>query len=395
MIQEYYLHMFCGINGELDQNSGAGRLAIATLMAGYGLNATTKKDLQSRVDWVVTPGCFLGQKEMAPTDYYCRNFPEVKFAVSLVPFRKVNRTMNYQLDWSVLDHEEWDWKITSPVWINLAKIYWLGYFLFGRNVLPETAIATMRAKFSPRCDDSQDKRRNLKSPFVMQFLKNMGLPLHDVRPAHLFSNSQDDLARHLVFGSLTIGMNWSENIPGYYAMGAMVKDLVPAGTAFNQLTPHLAPFAEAQCGRFQNGLFPLLQPSYYPLAMGNPAIPSSPSRVPTNGRDMMPLLWCNNQRSPQEEANTHYVQVRGGEINAEYFSSNRQMWLTAALMWEYYLMLTGRTLFQIELLVEARRAQNWTVDDLKESLIYLSPCNAKNSSVAQIVRFHLERQNQV
>lgn len=395
MIQEYYLHMFCGVNGELDQNSGTGRLAIAALMAGYGLNASTKKDLQSRVEWAVTPGCFLGQKEISPSDYYCRNYPETKFAIALVPFRKVNRTMNYQLDWTVLDAEDLDWKITSPVWLNLAKIYWLGYFLFGRNVLPETAIATMRAKFSPRCDDDQGRRKNLKCHYLMQFLQNIGIQLNDVRPAHLFSNSQDPLPRHLIFGSLAVGMNWSENIPGYYAMGALVKDIVPAGTQFNQLTGPFAPFIDGQAGRTQNGLFPLTQPTYYPLAMGNPSIPSSPSRVPTNGRDMMPLLWCNNQRSPQEEAATNYNQVRGTEINSEYFSSNRQMWLTAALMWEYYMMMTGRPLFQMELLIQARQAQGWTPENLIESLIYLSPCNAKNSSVAQIVRFHLERQNQV
>jgi hypothetical protein len=394
VIQEYYLHLFCGVNGEHDQSTGAGRLAIAALMAGYGLNATTKKDLQSRVEWEVTPGCFLGQKEVNPTDYYCRNYPETKFAACLVPFRKVNRTMNYQLDWAVIDGE-WDWKITSPVWLNLAKIYWLGYFLFGRNVLPDTVIESLRTKFRPQCENSDDRRRNLHCAYFMQFLKNIGISCEGVQHRHLFSDSLDDLPREQVFGSLVVGMNWAENVTGFYAMAAMMGDLVPTGVVLRNMDQYFGRYVSGFSGRAAHNAFPILQPHYYQLGLATPSIPSSPSRMPSSGREVIPLLWCNNQRTPAEEAAVNYHQVRGTTLNTEYFSANRQVWMTGAVMWEYYMLLTGRPLFPLEVLTRAREGQGWTRESILEVLMYLSPCNMKNSSVAQIVRFNLDRQSQV
>lgn len=394
MIQEYYLHMFCGVNGEYDANTSAGRIAIATLMSGFGLNASTKKDLQDRVGWRTTPGCFLGQKELQPNDHYCRNYEETRFAVALAPFRKVNRTMNYQLDWSILNGE-WNFDVTSPIWIPIAKIYWLGYMLFGRNVIPETAIAKMHERFSPRSADSDELRAQLRSPFIMQFMRNINLPLHRVERNHLFTGTDEPQSRFNIFGSLILGMNFVENSPGFYAAGAMIPVLAPAGTNLRNFEERLVNFENSRVGKFRSNYMPLGKNYYYNFGMGSPSIPNNPSRMPGEGRNILPLLFCDLNRTPQQEAASHYAQIRGQSFNVTLLMGNIQTWMTAAMLWEFHLMLTGQELFPLSALSLARTTKEWTEEHIINSLIYLNPANSKNSSVAQIVRFNLERQLQV
>lgn len=394
MIQEYYLHALFGVNGEYDQSTSAGRIAIATLMSGFGLVASTKKDLQTRVGWRTTPGCFLGQKELSPDDHYCRNYEETKFAVALAPFRKVNRTMNYQLDWSILNGQ-WDFRATSPIWIVLAKIYWSGYFLFGRNVIPETALATMHERFNPDCEANNDKRAQLRNDFVMQFMKNINLPLHRITPQHLFSESTADRSRFDIFGSLVLGINFSENVPGFFAAGAMIPQIAPEGFVLRNIEERLGRFGETRAGKFRGNYMPLNKHYYYSFGIGSPALPNTASRMPGEGRNIIPLLFCNTNRTPQQEAESNYSQVRGQGFNTQYLVGNIQTWMTAALLWEYHLFLTGQPLFPLEALVAARTEKAWSEEQILNSLVYLNPANTKNCSVAQLIRFNLERQSQV
>lgn len=394
MIQEYYLHLFCGTSGEYDQHTGAGRLAIATLMSGFGLTASNKKDLQGRVNWRVTPGCFLGQKELQPTDYYCRNFEEVIFAISLVPFRKVNRTMNYQLDWTILNGE-WDFRVTSPIWINLSKIYWLGYFMFGRNVIPEFALAILRERFSAEVNNNNDQKRQLNCHHIMQFMKNIGLPLNRIQGEHIFRESQDDLSRRDIFASLALGMNWIENSAGFYTAGALIPSVVPQGAIMRDLRENFAPFLRSRPGRFHEQYFPLTQAYYYTFGLGTPSLPNSPSRMPNDGKNILPLLFCDRTVSPQQEARNSYAQVRGEGINLDLIGGNIYTWYNAAMLWEYHLLLNGEPLFPLELLTTIRNEKGWSPEYIVENLIYLNPVNTKNSSVPQIARFNLDRQLQV
>lgn len=395
MIQEYYLHMFCGTNGEHDQSTGAGRIAIATLMAGFGLQASTKKDLQAHIEWRTTPGCFLGQREIADNDYYVRNYVESVFAVKLMKFRKVNRTMNYQLDWSVLDDNTLDFTSTSGAWINMAKIYWLGLFLFGRNVLPDFVIEKIRERWNPNAHENPAQRQVLKSHFIMQFYKNIGLPIDRIQVPHAFTDREDDFSRTQIFFSFAIAMNWSENAAGFFATGAMIKDLVPAGRTLGDIATHFAEYIESRPGRFAGNYMPLTQQYYYTFGIGRPQLPSTPGRMPTYGRDIIPLLFCDTTRTPQQEASSNYTQVRGNGFNSEYLEYNLQTWMTGALLWEYYLMLTGRELFPLEHLRVARVTKEWEPDYILSSIVHLTPTNQKNCSVGQLIRFNLERQLQV
>lgn len=393
MIQEYYLHMLFGVNGEMDQTTGAGRIAIATLMSGYGLGASTKKDLQTRVGWAVTPGCFLGQKELSPTDYYCRNYEETRFAVALVPFRKVNRTMHYQLDWSILNGD-WDFSATSTLWIVLAKIYWAGYLLFGRNVIPATALEVIRNRFTTGVSGNSEQRKILKNHFIMQFLKNIGAPVHEISAPHIFQNSTDDLSRKDIFFSLVTAINGNDNTPGFYAASAMMNEF-RTGLPLRENTAFFHPYVDSRAGRCRTSSFPLMQQYYYSYGMGTPAIPNTASRMPSRGNEIVPLFFCNTELTPAQEAENRYAPVRGTGFNLQFAGYNYVSWLTAAVLWEYHLFLTGQPLFPIAELSAIRESQGWTDNVLMENLIYLSPSNNKNCSVAQIARFHLERQLQV
>lgn len=395
MIQEYYLHLLCGTNGEHDQSTGAGRLAIAALMSGFGLTASTKKDLQSRVGWSVTPGCFLGQKEIQEDGYWVRNYPETQFAVKLMKFRKVNRTMNYQLDWSVLDDANTDWSATSSIWINLAKIYWLGYFLFGRNVIPDFVMEKLVSRWTPEVSNNQTQRQILKSHFVMQFLKNIGINFRRLAVPHIFDDGRDGLTRTQIFFSLAIAMNWSENAAGFFAAGAMIPELVPVGRSFDHFSDHVREYSDSRPGRFNGNYMPLTQQYYYTFGMGRPPIPTTPGRMPTYGRDILPLLFCDNSRTPEQERSANYSQVRGERINTEYLSHNLQTWMIGAILWEYHLFLTGRELFPLTLLSQARVEKAWELEYILGSIVHLTPTNQKNCTVGQIIRFNLERQLQV
>lgn len=394
MIQEYYLHMFCGTNGEHDHTTGAGRLAIAALMSGFGLTASTKKDLQTRVGWTVTPGCFLGQKELKLNDYYLRNYPETQLACSLLVLRKVNRTMNYQLDWSVLD-TDWDTRVTGMMWINLAKIYWLGYFLFGRNVLPEFVLTKLREKFNPAVHEQGNQRQSLKCHYVMQFMKNIGLPLESVREHHLFTGRTEDLDRTDIFVTFAMGWNWNENTAGFYAVGSMIGTLVREGQTLGDISAQLAPYSEGRPGRFSGNYMPFSQQYYYTYGLGRPTLPSTPSRMPQAGRDIVPLFFADLTITPQQEQSAGYTQRRGRGFNTVYLTYNIHAWMTAALLWEYHLMLTGRELFPLASLRQARETKAWSEEYLMGSIMHLNPTNSKNCSVAQLIRFNLERQSQV
>lgn len=394
MIQEYYLHMFFGVNGEYDQQTGSGRIAIATLMSGFGLLASTKKDLQNRVGWRVTPGCFLGQKELLPTDHYCRNYEETRFAVALAPFRKVNRTMNYQLDWGILNGD-WDFRMTSPIWIVLAKIYWAGKFMFGRNVISDASLTILRDRFNSQCEANEDKRAVLRNPFIMQFMKDINLPIHRVVENHLFTQSSEDRTRTDIFASLLFSSNHSENVPGFYTAGALIPLVTQPGFNLRNVEDVLGVFASSRVGRSRSNYMPLNKHYYYSFGMGSPSLPNNPSRMPNEGRNIVPLLFCDTTRTPQQEAQSNYSQVRGTSFNQEYLVGNIQTWLTAAVLWEYHLLLTGQPLFPLEALAAARQEKAWTPEYIQEALIYLNPANTKNCSVAQIARFNLERQLQV
>lgn len=394
MIQEYYLHLLCGTNGEHDQSTGAGRLAIAALMSGFGLTASTKKDLQSRVEWSVTPGCFLGQKEIPDDSYYTRNYPETQFAIRLLKFRKVNRTMNYQLDWSVLDGEL-NWTATSSIWINLAKIYWLGYFLFGRNVFPDFVMEKLRANWAPTVNSTENQRQVLKSHFVMQFLKNIGIDLSRITVPHIFTDRTDDLSRTQIFYSLVIAMNWTENAGGFFASGAMIPEVTPLRASFDNFADHIREYADSRPGRFSGNYMPLTQSYYYNFGMGRPQIPPTPGRMPTYGKDIIPLFFCDNSRTPEQERSSNYSQVRGDRFNVEYLAYNLQSWMIGALLWEYHLFLTGRELFPLAALTAARAERGWDLEYILSNIVHLTPANNKNCTVGQIVRFNLERQLQV
>lgn len=387
MIKEYYLHLFGGVSGEMDMFTGAGRLITATLMSGYGLQATTKKDLQSRVGWEITPGCFLGQRELAPNNRRI----EIKFANLLVQYRKVSRVMNYQLDWSVLNGE-WDFHVTSAIWKPLAQIYWMGKFLFGRNVIPEDTLALLRQRFSPECSGSDNG--TLKNYFIMQFMKDIGLPVSSIEEVNLFSESLDDLPRMLTFGSFIISMNETENSPGFFALSSIIPQIFQLGDPIQDSAPLFRTFAQGAVGSSIGRAIPLAQSYYSTYGMGRPGIPTNPNRMPSHAREIIPLLFCRTDVTPARESVYNYTLIRGERFNTEYLT-NLYVYMTAALLWEYHLFMTGEELFPLSVLSEARATHEWTEEEILSRLVNLSPANTKNCSVTQIVRFNLLRQQQV
>lgn len=394
MIQEYYLHLFFGVNGENDFSTGAGRVAIAALMSGYGLNATTKKDLQTRINWRTTPGCFLGQKEIHE-DYNTRNNYELKFLANLVQYQKVNRSYNYILNWGVLN-EEWDYSCTSSVWIAIAKIYWSGYFLFGRNVIPDAQMGILRAKFTRQFHEKTSERANLRSPFIMQFFSTCGFLSTPISAPgdHLFKDtSGGELPRDEVFGSLLLSLNFSSNIPGFFFVAGLLPHIMARGDRYDKVQQNMIEWHNARPGRAANHLLPLNQQYYYSLGMGRPSIPRQGQNISI--RDTITLLFCRLDRTPQEEASTSYFQVHDGEVNWDIIAKCPHSYIAACMVYEYYLFGFGQEIFNLERLKAVRVDKGWEEDYLLTEAMSADPLSTKNCTVREIFRFHLERQNLV
>ena len=395
MIQEYYLHMFCGVNGENDFMSSAGRIAIGTLMAGYGLPASTKKDLQNRVQWETTPGCFLGQKEIRE-DYNTRNNLELRFMTQLVDYKKVNRTINYCLDWSKLAGD-WDYSCTSEVWIAIAKMYWLGYFLFGRNVIPDAQMALLRERFSVHYHDQLVRRKNLQSPFIMQFFQTCGFLTTPISAPedHLFKGVSfgEPLSREKIFGSLAMAMNPQANAPGFFVAGSLLSRLAQPGQHYGNCAEIFSEWSSYRTGVALRHTLPLIQPYYYAYGIGTPRIPSGNGNI--SCRDTMALLFCQLDRSPSEEAATRYFQVHAGPVNWEIVGHNEASYITCCILYEYNLLLTGQEMFPLDRLHAIRVERDWSEESLRQFSFSMPPLETKNCTVREILRFHLLRQNQV
>lgn len=389
MIKEYYLHLFGGVNGENDAYTGAGRLIIAALMAGYGLQASTKKDLQTRIGWQVTPGCFLGQKEVSIDR---GGHSETILAASLLQCKKLNRMMNYQLDWTALD-DELDYRVSSSVWVVMAKIYWLGKFLFGFNVIPQEVLNQLRQRFNPSCNTAE--RGVLKSHFVMQFLKDIGIPVATITNIHLFTESETDVSRFDLFLSFLVSLNSSENVPGFYALAAAIPHLIPVGTSFDQIDRYLQPLTQSQVGRALNRQLPLCGNYYSTLGLGRPNLPNSLRSFPSEGRNIVPLLFANTELTPLQMSSYNYAMIRGEGFNTEYLHSNVRTYMVSSLLWELHLFLTGEELFPLSALANARHNMDWSPEDIISSFGSLNPGNYKNNTIAQLIRFNLQRQEQV
>ncbi len=256
-------------------------------------------------------------------------------------------------------------------------------------------IEKICTRWTPEVSQNANQRQILKSHFVMQFLKNIGINLDRIPVPHIFTDRNEDLTRTQIFFSLVIAMNWSENVAGFFASGAMIPELVPVGRSFDYFSDHVREYSDSRPGRFNGKYMPLTQQYYYTFGMGRPQIPPTPGRMPTYGRDILPLLFCDNSRTPEQERSANYSQVRGERINTEYLSHNLQTWMVGALLWEYHLFLTGRELFPLTLLSEARAEKAWDLEYILASIVHLTPTNQKNCSVGQIIRFNLERQLQV
>lgn len=396
MIQEYYLHLLGGINGENDQYSGAGRIITAALMAGYGLNASNKKDLQNRINWQATPGCFLGQKEIDAGGWATRNNPELKFLTLLLAMRKVNRTMNYILDWSVIDNEQFSFDCCSSIWEAISKIYWSGYFLFGRNVIPVDVMGKLRRKFTTELPASQNERGSLNCHHLMQFFATNGFLTTPISAPndHLFrGEATGTIQRHFLFASLVSSINFQDNIPGFYAMAAMLPILMRRDQSFGDMTRPLEVFVKGRVGKAMGYAVPLTAGYYYPTGMGRPSIPTGNS-FPNTGREIIPLLFCRLDRTPQEEAASSYNQVFG-QFNEEFVERNKYVYVTACMLYEFTLLLTGRELMPLARLKAIREGKNWSEEDLMAMAPGVGPMGGKNCTLYQIVHFNLERQNQV
>lgn len=391
MIQEYYLHLFGGNSGDADYYTGAGRVITAALMAGYGLSASTKKDLQLRVGWANTPGCFLSQRDAIITGWHNNSNKEVEFLGRLVDFKKVNRTFNYVLNWAEIIPQE-PLPVNHALWSAVAKVYWVGYFLFGRNVIPEETLARLREKFSSIPSTVQNAPQgNLHAAYVMQFLQSTGFLTSPVQGSRYFQNGSDPLAREDIFMSLLLNMNFTDNSSGFFAMSSLIGTL-PEGQVLNDLTPLTDRWTNGRTGFAVNYSIPLASRNYS-YYLGRPSI-NNGNNLPSYARDLVPLIFANLNRTPAEERDTNYYQVKGAELNLNLMNRERGFVLFA-MLYEFHLFLTGREFVPLASLKAARESAGWSDEQIKDVAMNFHPMTNLRCTLWRIFEFHLLRQNQV
>lgn len=398
-IPEYYLHMFCGVNGSHDDTTGAGRIAIAALMAGSGLTGSTKRDLQTRIGWETTPGCMLGTKEFTEESYGVRTRPHLKFLNKLMIVKKAARTLNFTLNWAAIE-EETNFKITDPAWIAIARIYWLGRFMFGRNVIPETVMTTLRECF----DTATSGVDNLRSHYIMQFfLENdffaNGVPTFlsgTFTPVSVEVAQTMRFDRHDVFLSLAVAMNASENTVGFYATSAAIPLLVEPGTSFRSLHPAFEIYDESRPQGDRSYRGPQRGSYYDQYTVGTPAVSNLARANPgSNPKDLVALLYCNRDMTPQEQAQHGHTPVMGYASNPEVYTNSIAGYVTTMMLFEYHLLLSGRELVPLSSLKQARERAGWDAEELLRVAPSLYTLNNRNSTIHHLIRFNLARQNLV
>lgn len=402
-IPEYYLHLFCGSNGDNDQYSGTGRIAIAALMSGYGLTGSTKRDLQARVGWETTPGCFLGMKELRADGWGVSNRPALKFTIQLLEVKKAARTLNFTLNWNVFN-ADFPYHMRSYVWQVVARIYWLGRFMFGRNVIPEEIMALMKSKFNT--GGPADETANLHNHYVMQFFTENGffegnLPRYidgTLLPASETEATHGRQSRENLFLSLAMGLNPAENSVGFFASAASFPLRVPPLTSFRNLAPLFAPFDLGRGAQDRQHRIPQGGAYYDTFTVGTPSTSTlgTPNRMPSSPRDVVPLFFCDPMMTPLEEATAHHSPRMGsGAVNTEVIGASWATYVTATLLYEFHLLLTGRELYPLALLKSIREERGLQEETLIGHAPSLSLLSYRNSTLHRIVKFNLDRQNRV
>lgn len=405
--QEYYLHMFCGINGDQDQFSGAGRIAIAALMSGYGLTGSTKRDLQARVAWQTTPGCLLGMKELREESYGMRQRPGLQFIAKLLDVKKAARTLNFTLNWNALENPGIPFKIDSYIWPGIARIYWMGRFMFARNVIPTEIMDILKARFDVDYDDSRNADHgNLYSHYVMQFFTENGffvgrdLPEWKdgtVLPASRVEAEAGRLSRADLFLSLAMAMNCSENSVGFFATSASFPQRLVPQRSFRDLGTIFSTFAIGRPSADRGHRAPQCGSYYDTYTVGTPSVSyMTRSAMPNNPREIVPLLFCDPNMTPQQEAaNSHSPWMGTGAVNTHLLSRNIATYVTAMLLFEYHLLMTGEALVPLTLLKSVREQEGWEEDLILAQAPSIYMLSSRNCTVHRLVQFNLERQNRV
>jgi hypothetical protein len=397
--------MFAGINGDHDQYTGAGRIAIAALMSGYGLNASTKKDLQARINWVQTPGCFLGQKELKHDSWGIRHRPALGFLIDLVETRKANRTLNYTLNWATLNKEGRRLHITSEIWPVVARVYWLGYFMFGRNVIPQEILAEAKTRFSISSQQGE-QMSNLHNAYIMQFFYNEGffvgqtIPsewIEGFMPASQVEVENTRLPREKIFLSLALAMNFSENTTGFFAACAAIPMVLTPGQSFGGVNDAFEAYDMARSSLERGHQMPMTSrwgSSYNLTSASMHVIDAAPSRFPTSMREIVPLLLCDRSTTPQQEAANGY-HPSFGQFQPDLLDRNLNTYIAGTLLYEYHLLLTGREITPLQTLRDARERAGFTEENIVIAAQSMHPMAQRNCTVWRLVKFHLDRQNQV
>lgn len=407
-IPEYYLHMFHGVNGDHDQYGGGGRIAIASLMAGYGLTATTKRDLQTRVGWEATPGCFLGQREISLDSYTLRNRPSLKFLMDLVEVKKSGRQLNYTINWHALTNEKYMFNLNSNLWPVIARIYWMGKLMFGRNVIPEHSLALLKSRYtnelirdsrSPNAESS-----NFHNPYLMQFFFDnrffdAGVPRY-VEGSYLPANELE-LATRLPWAkimlSLMSSINPAENVPGFFGMCSYLPNVMAVGDSLGDMAERWN-FLDASRTQPERGHnLPLTYRYGGYMTLGTPSVGclTQPSnRFPNLPRDVVTLMFCRPDITPAEERQMGYRPPYAG-FNTEVIGKNPASYVTAALLYEYRLLLTGEELFPLDHLRQARATNEWAPEAIIDWASSMMPLSNRNCTVGRLVKFNLDRQNRV
>jgi len=404
-IPEYYLHMFGSVNGDNDQYTGAGRIMIAALMGGYGLSTTTKKDLQVRVNWSQTPGCFLGQKLIADNAWSVRNNPTLKTILTLVEVRKASRVMSYTLNWNALLADDLDFRITSGIWGAIAKIYWMGRFLFGRNVIPEDILTSLKSNFNYAIGP-EDGLRNLYNAFVMQFFYDNGFfakpmprgtAIEGYMPASEIEITQTRIPRELIFLSLALSINYAENPTGFLAACAYIPCALTRGQSFNEMPNVMRRFDDARSRSERNYSMPFCSVNGSQFNLYNSSmhlIEGPDSRWPRSMREIIPLLLCDTELTPQQEVANGYSPSYA-RFNPQLLGKNMCSYVSGALLYEYHLLLTGREIVPLDVIKRVRVEKGWDEPMLSEAAQTMAPFAQRNCTTWRILEFHLARQNQV
>lgn len=404
--QEYYLHMFCGINGDHDQYSGAGRIAIAALMSGYGLTGSTKKDLQTRVNWETTPGCFLGMKELREDSYGVRSRPCLQFIIKLLDVKKAARTLNFTLNWGALENPAVSFRIDSPIWPMISRLYWMGRFMFARNVIPTEIMDLLKGRFETvYSTDRNSDLANLYSHHVMQFFVENGFFINkslpqwrdgSLLPASEVEAQSGRQSRADLFTSLALSLNPSENSVGFFATSASFPFRIPERRSFRDLNSLFEIFDKGRPAGERGHRCPQMGSYYDTYTVGTPSLHYlSRSSMPTNPREIVPLLFCDTTMTPQEEAQNNHSPRMGNEVNTQVLTRNMATYVTAMMLFEYHLLLTGQELIPLTTLKQARESEGWSEELILNQAASIYMLSSRNSTIHRLVKFNLERQNRV